>query len=118
MGFGHRVYKTEDPRSRLLRSVALRLGGPKAEFATQVEQAVVDTLAELKPGRELYANVEFYAGVVMDACGLPSSLFTPAFATSRIVGWGAHVCEQAADTHILRPSARYTGPEAPAPLPD
>ena len=61
--------------------------------------------------------MEFYAGVVMESCGLPASLFTAAFASSRIVGWGAHVLEQADDPRILRPSARYTGPEAPAPLP-
>ena len=118
MGFGHRVYKTEDPRSRLLRSVALRLGGPKAEFATQVEQAVVDTLAELKPGRELYANVEFYAGVVMDRCGLPREMFTPTFASSRVIGWCANILEQASDNRIIRPSARYVGPPPPQPVPD
>src|SRR5439155_87498 len=66
MGFGHRVYKTDDPRSLMLRGVAERLGGDNVEFAKQVERTVVDTLAELKPGRKLYANVEFYAGVVMD----------------------------------------------------
>ena len=118
MGFGHRVYKTDDPRSVLLRSVALRLGGPMADFATEVERTVVDVLAELKPGRELYANVEFYAGVVMDRCGLPRDLFTPTFASSRVIGWCANVLEQAADNRIIRPSARYVGPPPPAPVPD
>jgi citrate synthase len=118
MGFGHRVYKTEDPRSRLLKGVARQLGGPMAEFAMQVEQAVVDTLAELKPGRELYANVEFYAGVVMDRCGLPREMFTPTFASSRVIGWCANILEQAADNRIIRPSARYVGPPPPQPVPE
>lgn len=117
MGFGHRVYKTDDPRSVLLRSVAQRLGGDKAAFAVQVERAVVETLAELKPGRELYANVEFYAGVVMDRCGLPREMFTPTFASSRVIGWCANILEQAADNRIIRPSARYVGPPPPQPVP-
>ena len=71
MGFGHRVYKTDDPRSLFLRGVAERIGAEKVEFAKVVERTVVEVLAELKPGRNLYANVEFYAGVVMDHCGLP-----------------------------------------------
>jgi citrate synthase len=117
MGFGHRVYKTDDPRSVLLRSVAERLGGPKVEFATQVEQVALELLAELKPGRKLYTNVEFYAGVVMDACGLPSEMFTPTFASSRTIGWTAHILEQAADNRLIRPSAHYVGPPPPQPVP-
>jgi citrate synthase len=118
MGFGHRVYKTEDPRSRLLKGVAERLGGDLVDFAKQVENTVVDVLAELKPGRELYANVEFYAGVVMDRCGLPREMFTPTFASSRVVGWCANILEQAADNRLIRPSARYVGPPPPQPVPD
>ena len=118
MGFGHRVYKTDDPRSVMLRGVAERLGGPMVEFAKQVERTVVDVLAELKPGRHLYANVEFYAGVVMDRCGLPREMFTPTFASSRIIGWCANILEQAADNRIIRPSARYVGPPPPQPVPD
>jgi citrate synthase len=118
MGFGHRVYKTDDPRSLMLRGVAERLGGDNVEFAKKVEKTVVDTLAELKPGRKLYANVEFYAGVVMDKCGLPRELFTPTFASSRVIGWCANILEQAADNRIIRPSARYVGPPPPQPVPD
>ena len=118
MGFGHAVYQGTDPRSTLLHEVARRQHAPRVELAELVEARVVELLAERHPERNLQTNVEYYAGVVMESCGLPSSLFTPAFATSRIVGWGAHVLEQAADTHILRPSARYVGPPAPAPLPD
>jgi citrate synthase len=118
MGFGHRVYKTDDPRSVLMRSVAQRLGGDRVALATQVEQTVVDVLAELKPGRELYANVEFYAGVVMESAGLPPELFTPTFASSRVIGWCANILEQAADNRIIRPSARYVGPPPPQPVPE
>ena len=118
MGFGHRVYKTDDPRSVFLRSVAERIHAEKVDFAKQVEQAVVDVLAELKPGRNLYANVEFYAGVVMDHCDLPRELFTPTFASSRIIGWCANLLEQAADNRIIRPSAKYVGPPPPQPVPD
>ncbi|MGI8685758.1 MAG: citrate/2-methylcitrate synthase, partial [Acidimicrobiales bacterium] len=93
-------------------------GGDMAAFATQVERTVVDVLAELKPGRNLYANVEFYAGVVMSRCGLPRELFTPTFASSRVIGWCANMLEQAADNRIVRPSARYVGPPPPQPVPD
>jgi citrate synthase len=118
MGFGHAVYRTEDPRSNFLRDVAERIGAAKLPFARTVETTVVDVLAELKPGRDLYANVEFYAGVVMDHCGLPRELFTPTFASSRIIGWCANILEQAADNRIIRPSARYVGPPPPQPVPD
>jgi citrate synthase len=117
MGFGHAVYKTDDPRSVMLRTIAQRLGGDLVEFAVQVEQTIVETLAELKPGRQLYANVEYYAGVVMAACGLPPSLFTPTFAIGRVIGWCANVLEQAADNRIIRPSARYIGEAPPQPVP-
>jgi citrate synthase len=117
MGFGHRVYKTDDPRSVMLRSVAERLGGPNVEFAKEVERQAVEVLAELKPGRKLYSNVEFYAGIVMDAAGLPRELFTPTFASSRTIGWTAHILEQAADNRLIRPSAQYVGPPPPQPLP-
>ncbi len=110
MGFGHAVYTTHDPRAEMLKAEAQRLGGPLVDLAVAVEQVVEDTLAELKPGRRLYANVEYYAGVVMERCGIPRSMFTPTFAVSRVVGWSAHVLEQATTTKIYRPSARYVGP--------
>ncbi|WP_313543260.1 citrate synthase [Leifsonia aquatica] len=115
MGFGHAVYRTEDPRSRMLREVALGFGGPRVDFAVRVEERVQQLLAELKPGRELHTNVEFYAGIVMELCGIPRAMFTPTFAAARVVGWSAHVLEQAADGKILRPSARYVGPEPVRP---
>jgi citrate synthase len=117
MGFGHRVYRTEDPRAAMLRGVAQQLGGPLVDYAVQVEKTVVEVLAELKPGRRIYANVELYAGVVMELCGLPREMFTPTFATSRVVGWCAHILEQAANNRLIRPDARYVGPPPPVPVP-
>ncbi len=117
MGFGHAVYRTEDPRSRLLFEVAERLGGERVAFAKQVEREILALLGELKPGREPYTNVEFYAGVVMDLCGIPRPMFTPTFASSRVIGWCANILEQALDSRIIRPSAQYVGPHAPQPVP-
>jgi citrate synthase len=117
MGFGHAVYRTDDPRSVMLRSVARRLGGRQAQLAELVEGRVIELLDELKPGRGLRTNVEFYAGVVMEACGIPRSMFTPTFASSRVIGWCANVLEQTADNKIIRPSARYIGPPPPQPVP-
>jgi citrate synthase len=117
MGFGHRVYKTDDPRSLFLRDVARSLGGPLVELATDVEHTSVEVLAEMKPGRRLFTNVEFYAGVVMHTCGIPREMFTPTFAAGRVIGWSAHVMEQAAHNRLIRPSARYTGPPPPVPVP-
>ena len=110
MGFGHGVYRTEDPRARVLRGIAQQIGGDLVDFAASTERMVVETLAELKPDRRLDVNVEFWAGVVMELAGLPRSLFTPTFCVARVVGWGAHILEQATGgTPIFRPLARYTG---------
>ncbi|NGO07293.1 citrate synthase/methylcitrate synthase [Streptomyces sp. HC44] len=117
MGFGHAVYRTEDPRSRMLRGIAQRSGGPLVDFAVEVERHVEAILAELKPGRDLHTNVEFYAGVVMELCGLPREMFTPTFATARVVGWSANILEQAEDSKIIRPVARYVGPVPPVAVP-
>ncbi|MFF3378304.1 citrate synthase [Streptomyces sp. NPDC002680] len=117
MGFGHPVYRTEDPRSRMLRGIAERFGGPLVDLAVEVERRVETILAELKPGRELHTNVEFYAGVVMELCGLPREMFTPTFAAARVVGWSANILEQAEDSKIIRPAARYVGPVPPVAVP-
>ncbi|MET7856170.1 citrate synthase/methylcitrate synthase [Streptomyces sp. NPDC005318] len=117
MGFGHPVYRTEDPRSRMLRGIAQSFGGPLVDFAVEVERRVEAILAELKPGRELHTNVEFYAGVVMELCGLPREMFTPTFCAARVVGWSANILEQADDSKIIRPAARYVGPPTPQPVP-
>lgn len=117
MGFGHPVYKTDDPRSRMLRGIAEELDGPRVEFAKFLESRVVEILRELKPGRQLYANVEYYASIVMESVGLPPDLFTPTFACSRAIGWTAHILEQASDNRIIRPSGRYIGSPPPEPIP-
>ena len=122
MGFGHPVYKTDDPRSVFLRGVARSLviddrSKQLVDCAEAVEAGVFRLLAELKPGRELHTNVEFYAGVVMELCGIPRTMFTPTFACSRVIGWCANILEQAADNKIIRPSAKYVGTNPPQPVP-
>ncbi|GGF16366.1 citrate/2-methylcitrate synthase [Subtercola lobariae] len=117
MGFGHPVYRTEDPRSALLKQVALGFGGPRVGFAVQVEERIPVLLEQLKPGRELHTNLEWYAAIVMELCGIGRHLFTPTFAVARVLGYTANIMEQAADGKIIRPSARYVGPPAPQPVP-
>src|SRR5258708_28281285 len=117
MGFGHRVYKGKDPPSALLREVATTVGGATPAFATSREGTIVAVLAETKPGRALNANVEFYAGVVMDACGISRDMFTPTFASSRVIGWCTHVLEQVSGNRLIRPAARYDGQPPPEPVP-
>jgi len=122
MGFGHPVYSTDDPRSVMLRGVARRLAVDEnarelVSFAEAAEEGVIDVLDRLKPGRHIRTNVEFYAGVVMQLCGIPPEMFTPTFASSRVIGWCANILEQAVDNKIIRPSARYIGPPPPQPIP-
>jgi citrate synthase len=110
MGFGHRVYRTEDPRSAVLKATALELGGPMVELAVEVERLAVAILDARYPERKLRTNVEFYAGVVLHEIGLPAELFPTTFAVSRMVGWMAHALEQTAGNRIIRPASRYVGP--------
>ncbi|MGF7032350.1 citrate synthase [Paenibacillus mucilaginosus] len=111
MGFGHRVYKTRDPRAEALREVCAGLAGgdPWLDLARDTEETAIRLLAEYKPGRALYTNVEFYAAAVMRAVSMPTELFTPTFTAARIVGWTAHVLEQAQHNRIYRPQSLYTG---------
>jgi len=117
MGFGHPVYRTEDPRSALLKEVAQSFGGERVSFAVAVEERVPELLERFKPGRELHTNLEWYAAIVMELCSLDRELFTPTFAAARVLGWTANILEQASDPKIIRPSARYVGPPAPQPVP-
>jgi citrate synthase len=115
MGFGHRVYKVRDPRAALLSAAARRMAERTGDSALLdlteiVEATTVRVLAELKPGRDLYANVELYAALILHAVGIPSELFTPCFAIGRTAGWTAHVLEQYADNRLFRPQSLYTGP--------
>lgn len=117
MGFGHRVYKTRDPRAEALSEVARRIAGedPWLDLATYVEDVAVRLLAELKPGRNLYANVEFYAAAVLRAVGLHRTLYTPTFTVARMAGWTAHALEQAAEDRLIRPGSAYVGPMPAVP---
>ncbi len=110
MGFGHAVYRTEDPRSALMKEIARGFGGPRVELAIEIEAAVLRTLEEIKPGRALRTNVEFYAALVMEAAGIPPQMFTATFAVARVLGWTAHALEQASSGKIIRPASRYVGP--------
>lgn len=109
MGFGHRVYRTEDPRSAALKETALALGGPIVDLAVEVERIALETLDHKYPERRLRTNVEFYAGVVLHEIGLPVELFSPTFAVSRMIGWMAHALEQTVGNRIIRPASRYVG---------
>jgi citrate synthase len=115
MGFGHAVYRTADPRAELMKRVAQELGGSRVALALEFERTAERLLAEAKPGRDLHANVEFWAAIVMEECGIPREMFTPTFAIARTIGWTAHILEQAADPKIIRPSARYVGPPVQRP---
>ena len=111
MGFGHAVYRAEDPRGVVLRDAARTLGGDLVERAAGIEREILAVLGEWRPDHRIVTNVEYWASVVLELAGLPRAMFTPTFAVSRSIGWSAHVLEQAAAGKILRPSARYVGPE-------
>ena len=111
MGFGHRIYRTRDPRADVLKSVVARLSSPRIALAEAVEKAALAALHKHKPDRPLDINVEFYTALVLDAVGLDRSLFTPAFAIGRVAGWTAHILEQEQSGRLLRPDSRYVGPQ-------
>ena len=114
MGFGHRVYRVDDPRAVALRKVANAIGGPRVELAGAVEQEALSALAVLKPSRPLLTNVEFWTALVLERCGIPRPGFSLTFTTSRMAGWTAHLTEQASHNRLIRPTADYTGPMPPA----
>jgi citrate synthase len=110
MGFGHRVYRAEDPRARVLRNTAREIGAPRLQVAENLEQAALAELHARKPDRVLATNVEFWSAVVLDYAAVPPELFTPMFACARVAGWAAHILEQKRDGRLIRPTARYVGP--------
>ena len=110
MGFGHPIYRAEDPRARILRSAAQELKAPRYEVARELELAALAELRERKPDRVLETNVEFWAAIVLDFAQVPASLFTPMFTCARTAGWSAHILEQKRLGKIIRPSADYVGP--------
>jgi citrate synthase len=110
MGFGHRVYRAEDPRSRILKETARELGSPQIQIAEQLEEAALAELERRKPDRPLKTNVEYYSALVLDVAGIPPRLAPAMFACSRVAGWSAHILEQKRTGRLFRPSARYIGP--------
>jgi citrate synthase len=115
MGFGHRVYRAEDPRARVLRRTAKAIGSPRAEVAEALESAALAELRARKPDRVLATNVEFWSAVVLDHAQVPPELFTPLFTCARTAGWSAHILEQKREGRLIRPTARYVG-ESQRPL--
>jgi citrate synthase len=116
MGFGHRVYRAQDPRARVLRSTAKRLDAPRYEVAAALEQAALSELRERRPDRAIETNVEFWAAVVLDFAEVPAAMMPAMFTCARTAGWCAHILEQKRLGKLVRPSAVYVGP--PPRLPE
>jgi citrate synthase len=110
MGFGHRVYRAEDPRSRILKRTAKELGSPQVELAEELERVALKALQERHPERVLATNVEYYSAIVLDVAEIPPPLAPAMFACSRVAGWSAHILEQKRTGRLFRPSAEYVGP--------
>jgi citrate synthase len=110
MGFGHRVYRAEDPRARVLRRTAKEIGSTRFEVAEALERAALAELKARKPDRVLATNVEFWSAVVLDTASVPADLFTPLFTCARVAGWSAHILEQKREGRLIRPTAKYVGP--------
>ncbi|QCQ89910.1 citrate synthase 2 [Rhodococcus sp. SGAir0479] len=111
MGFGHRVYRAEDPRARVLRDTAKRLNAPRYEVAAALEQAALAELRERRPDRAIETNVEFWAAVILDFAEVPAHMMPAMFTCGRTAGWCAHIMEQKRLGKLVRPAAIYTGPE-------
>ncbi len=109
MGFGHRIYRAEDPRARVLRRTCRELRSPRFEVAEALEQAALAELQARKPDRVLATNVEFWSAVVLDLAEVPAELFTPMFTCARVAGWSAHILEQKREHKLIRPTAKYVG---------
>ncbi|HEV7823644.1 MAG TPA: citrate synthase 2 [Mycobacteriales bacterium] len=110
MGFGHRVYRAEDPRARVLRRTAQELGSPRFQVAEELEKAAIEELTARKPDRPLRTNVEFWSAVLLDFAEVPAHMFTSMFTCARTAGWSAHIMEQKRLGKLIRPSAEYVGP--------
>src|SRR5438132_2043090 len=110
-GFGHRVYRTYDPRAKILREMAKTAAPDLHRTAARTEEVALEILHEAHPERPNATNVDFWASVVLTGAGIPKELFTTVFATSRVSGWTAHVLESLSDLRIIRPASRWIGPE-------
>jgi citrate synthase len=115
MGFGHRVYRAEDPRARVLRRTCRELGAPGYDAAAALEQAALTELRERRPDRSIETNVEFWAAVILDFAEVPPHMMPSMFTCARTAGWCAHIMEQKRTGRLVRPSARYVGPDARKP---
>jgi citrate synthase len=115
MGFGHRVYRAEDPRARVLRRTAREIGAPRLDVAEKLEEAALAELKARRPDRVLATNVEFWSAVVLDYASVPPDLFTPMFTCARVAGWSAHILEQKREGRLIRPTAAYVGPAPRSP---
>ena len=112
MGFGHRIYRAEDPRARVLRQTSREIGSRRVEVAEALENAALAELQARRPDRVLATNVEFWSAVVLDFADVPPELFTPMFTCARTAGWSAHIMEQKREGRLIRPTAKYVGPPA------
>jgi citrate synthase len=112
MGFGHRIYRAEDPRSRILKRTAKELGSPRVQVAEELEGIALAALQERHPERVLATNVEYYSAIVLHIAEIPPALAPAMFACSRVAGWSAHILEQKRTGRLFRPSAKYVGPGA------
>jgi citrate synthase len=115
MGFGHRIYRAEDPRARVLRRTAEELGSRRFEVADEFEHAALEALRERHPERPLPTNVDFWAAVVLDVAEIPHDMYPPMFGCARVAGWSAHIIEEKRTGRLIRPSARYVGRSAHSP---
>jgi len=116
MGFGHRVYRTYDPRARILRDLAKTANPEYYPVALKVEEVAIRELHDRHPERPNATNVDYWSAAVLDAAGFPTDFFTCVFAASRVVGWSAHVLEYIAkDGRIIRPASKWTGPQPQDP---
>ncbi len=110
MGFGHRVYRAEDPRARVLRRTCQELNAPRYEVAAELERTALAILRERRPDRPIETNVEFWAAVILDFAEVPPHMMPAMFTSARTAGWSAHVMEQKREGKLVRPSAQYIGP--------
>ncbi|MGW4335780.1 citrate synthase 2 [Rhodococcus koreensis] len=115
MGFGHRVYRAQDPRARVLRETARSLNAPRYEAAAALERAALTELSERRPDRSIETNVEFWAAVILDFADVPPAMMPAMFTCGRTAGWCAHILEQKRLGRLVRPAAIYTGPGARTP---
>jgi citrate synthase len=115
MGFGHRIYRAEDPRARVLRRIGKELGAPRHDVAVALEHAALAELRERRPDRAIETNVEFWAAMILDFAQVPPHMMSAMFTCARTAGWCAHIMEQKRTGRLVRPAAQYVGPAPRGP---